>query len=29
LLPSKHVVLELLETISATPEVVQRCIELK
>lgn len=29
LLSSKHVVLELLETISATPEVVQRCIELK
>lgn len=29
LLPAKHVVLELLETIAATPEVVQRCIELK
>ncbi|WP_292980993.1 EAL and HDOD domain-containing protein [Nitrosomonas sp.] len=29
LLPSKYVVLELLETISATPEVVQRCTELK
>jgi len=29
LLPGKHVVLELLETISATPEVVQRCTELK
>ncbi|SCX17360.1 diguanylate phosphodiesterase [Nitrosomonas eutropha] len=29
LLPSKHVVLELLETIPATPEVVQRCAELK
>ena len=29
LLPSKHVVLELLETIPVTPEVVQRCIKLK
>lgn len=29
LLPSKHVVLELLETVFATSEVVQRCIELK
>lgn len=29
LLPGKHVVLELLETISATPEVVRRCAELK
>jgi len=29
LLPHKQVVLELLETISITPEVVSRCIELK
>ncbi len=29
LLPNKHVVLELLETIPVTPEVVQRCIKLK
>lgn len=29
LLPDKHVVLELLETIPATDEVVQRCAELK
>lgn len=29
LLSSKHVVLELLETVSATPEVVRRCAELK
>lgn len=29
LLPSSHVVLELLETITVTPEIVQRCAELK
>ena len=29
LLPGKHVVLELLETIPATPEVVQRCAKLR
>lgn len=29
LLPGKHVVLELLETIPATPDVVRRCAELK
>lgn len=29
LLPTRNVVLELLETISATPEIVQRCVELK
>lgn len=28
-LPSKHVVLELLETIPGTPEVVRRCAELR
>tara|TARA_R110002073_G_C9467171_1_gene579113 strand:+ start:135 stop:1373 length:1239 start_codon:yes stop_codon:yes gene_type:complete len=29
LLPSKHVVLEVMETVTITEEIIQRCIELK